>query len=101
MCAARQPESERARKRLLESGLPSGSWALDEFVDDRHCLIFDDGRWVAGFSERGQFYVRFSEEDVDEAVGQFITWVESVYESTRLSSEATSRWLERLGKKRP
>jgi hypothetical protein len=90
-----------ARERLASAGLQSESWAFNCLIDDRPCLVESGGLWVAGFFERGSFDIRFSEPDVEIAVTRFIAWVRSVTESSRLSAEATSRWLDRNGKQRP
>lgn len=101
MSSADETLLDAARQALVNEDLPDGSWSLGQLVDDRPCLLLEDHTWIAGFFERGEFVVRFEAGTVDEAIVRFAEWVRSIDESTRLSAEATERWLRRMGKARP
>lgn len=90
-----------ARAVLGLTGLPGDSWAVGEFKDDRPCLTVQNGRWVAGYFERGRFEIEFAETDFSAALARFTAWVESIIESTEASSASTAKWLRRMGKERP
>lgn len=97
----RNREALDAMRQALQAELPSGGWALGGYVEDMPCLVLSENQWLGGFFEHGTFTVRFRTESFDDALALFTTWVRSVEESTRLSAEATARWLARKGKKRP
>ncbi len=60
---------------LQASPLGRASWALDELIDGRHCLVRVGDRWTAGFYDQGSFKVHFSEQDGAKAAARFIDWV--------------------------
>lgn len=95
------PSSLDAMRDVLRSELPTEGWALGHYVDDTPCLLQEDKVWVGGFFERGNFDVRFRTPSFDEAAALFTSWVRSIEESTRLSAEATARWLALRGKTKP
>jgi hypothetical protein len=98
---ANEVDLHMVEEELRSADVAAGSWALNELVDGRHCLVWREGHWAAGFFERGRFDIRFEDGDARLAVSKFIEWVAASEESTRLSAEATRRWLEREGKSRP
>jgi hypothetical protein len=60
---------------LQASPLGGVSWALDELIDGRHCLVRIGDVWIAGFYDQGSFHVHFSEQDRAIAAARFIDWV--------------------------
>lgn len=89
------------RGELVAAGLDARAWALNELVDGRHCLVLVQGRWVAGFFERGRFDERFSDADPKAALVHFVEWVAASEAMTLAGAEATERWLKQRGESRP
>jgi len=94
-------EVAAARAALESTNLSPRYWAVGEQLDDHCCLLRQEGRWVAGYFERGSFRVKFVETESRAAVTQFVMWVSSVQESTERSAQATAEWLTKHGKTRP
>lgn len=61
-----------AHDALVSSGLPEGTWALDDLIENRHCLLRVSGSWIAGFFEQGELRVEFRDPDTSFAVKRFI-----------------------------
>ena len=89
------------RAELMAAPISPSSWALNELIDSRHCLVFDQGMWIAGFYEKGRFDERFSEVDSRIATTRFIEWICAAEASTSATAGATERWLRRTGQSRP
>jgi hypothetical protein len=62
-------------EKLRASSLDEASWALDELVEGRHCLVRIGDVWCAGFYDQGSFHVHFREQDGVEAAARFVDWV--------------------------
>lgn len=90
-----------ARAALESTTLPERYWAIGELRDDRLCLIRDDGRWVAGYFERGDFDPEFTENDTWSAIARFVVLVRGVVGSTEKSAAETEEWLRAHGQERP
>ena len=90
-----------AEQKLSDAALPPDTWAFDRLEDERPCLLLNGSSWVAGYYERGSLRVQFETEDMDHAICRFVEWVIAGDASSRLSAEATDRWLRRTGGSRP
>lgn len=90
-----------ARAALESTSLPQRYWAVGELEDDRLCLVRDDGRWVAGYFERGSFDPEFTDDDTGSAISRFVALVRAVVASTEASAAATQEHLRGEGRDRP
>lgn len=90
-----------ARAALESTTLSDRYWSVGELRDDRLCLLRDEGRWLAGYFERGNFDLEFSEDDTGSAIARFVALVRGVIASTEASATATEEWLRDQGRDRP
>lgn len=90
-----------ARAALESSALPERYWAVGELKDDRLCLLRDEGGWVAGYFERGNFDLEFTEDDTGSAIARFVALVRGVVSSTESTAAATEDWLRAHGQEPP
>jgi hypothetical protein len=78
-----------ARAALESTALPERYWSVGEMKDDRLCLLRDDGRWLSGYFERGNFDFEFAEDDTGSAIARFVVLVRELVRSTESTSAAT------------
>jgi len=92
---------ELVRRAMHERAVPDGYWTCGAFEDGRAYLVREGENWQLGFFERGRPAPYFRTPESEEAVRRFVDWVSADWEATRRGAEATSRWLEKHGRKRP
>jgi hypothetical protein len=93
----------RARLEAVLGGLGirRSDWEYGALVEGRCCLVREPSHWSAGFVERGQFDVRFTETDVERAIWRFVEWIVPALLRGYETERATAEWLRRRGLKRP